>query len=117
VFDLPEPQPLVVTEHRAHGCRCAACGAKTRASFPDGVNPPAQYGARITAFVIYLLHYQLRSRSANPPSGPRFQPSAPQPARSVLPWTALGASRIIRFLNRKPIPPSRKIYPAKSDRN
>ena len=23
VFDLPEPQPLVVTEHRAHDCRCA----------------------------------------------------------------------------------------------
>ena len=25
VFDLPEPRPLIVTEHRAHGCRCAAC--------------------------------------------------------------------------------------------
>jgi transposase len=59
VFDLPEPQPLVVTEHRAHDCQCAACGAKTRALFPDGVNAPVQYGARITAFVIYLLHYQL----------------------------------------------------------
>src|ERR1035437_3838038 len=58
-FDLPEPQPIVVTEHRAHDCRCAACGSKTRASFPDGVNAPVQYGARITAFVIYLLHYQL----------------------------------------------------------
>ena len=31
VFDLPEPRPLVVTEHRAHDCRCAACGAQTRA--------------------------------------------------------------------------------------
>jgi transposase len=59
VFDLPEPQPLVVTEHRAHDCQCTACGAKTRARFPDGVNAPVQYGARITAFVIYLLHYQL----------------------------------------------------------
>ena len=59
VFDLPEPQPLVVTEHRAHDCQCTACGAKTRAPFPDGVNTPVQYGARITAFVIYLLHYQL----------------------------------------------------------
>ena len=38
VFDLPEPRPLVVTEHRAHDCRCAACGAQTRALFPDGVN-------------------------------------------------------------------------------
>jgi transposase len=59
VFDLPKPRPLVVVEHRAHDCQCTACGAKTRAPFPDGVNAPVQYGARITAFVIYLLHYQL----------------------------------------------------------
>ena len=59
VFDLPEPQPLVVTEHRAHDCQCAVCGAKTRAPFPDGVKAPVQYGARIAAFVVYLLHYQL----------------------------------------------------------
>ena len=59
VFDLPQPQPLVVTEHRAHDCQCPACGVKTRALFPDGVNAPVQYGARITAFAIYLLHYQL----------------------------------------------------------
>jgi transposase len=59
VFDLPQPQPLVVTEHRAHDCQCPTCGAETRAPFPDGVNAPVQYGARITALVIYLLHYQL----------------------------------------------------------
>jgi transposase len=59
VFDLPEPRPLIVTEHRAHGCRCAACGAQTRAAFPDGVSAPVQYGPRIGAFVLYLLHYQL----------------------------------------------------------
>ena len=59
VFDLPEPQPLVVTEHRAHQCLCPACGTQTRAAFPAGVSAPVQYGARITAFVLYLLHYQL----------------------------------------------------------
>jgi transposase len=59
VFDLPEPQPLVVTEHRAHQCQCPACGARTRAAFPVGVTAPVQYGARIAAFVVYLLHYQL----------------------------------------------------------
>ena len=59
VFDLPEPHPLVVTEHRAHDCQCVACGTKTRASFPEGVNAPVQYGLRIGAFVLYLLHYQL----------------------------------------------------------
>ena len=59
VFDLPKPQPIIVTEHRAHDCLCAACGAKTRAPFPDGVNAPVQYGIGIAAFVLYLLHYQL----------------------------------------------------------
>jgi transposase len=59
VFDLPEPLPLAVTEHRAHTCRCGHCGRLTRAAFPDGVTAPVQYGPRITAIVVYLLHYQL----------------------------------------------------------
>ena len=59
VFDLPEPAPLSVTEHRAHDCLCAKCGTSTRGTFPDGINAPVQYGPRITAFVTYLLHYQL----------------------------------------------------------
>ena len=58
VFDLPEPTPLIVTEHRAHDCRCVTCGTRTRAVFPDGVSAPVQYGKRIGAFVLYLLHYQ-----------------------------------------------------------
>ena len=59
VFDLPEPRPLVVTEHRAHRCRCERCGSETGAGFPKGVTAPVQYGARITAMVVYLAHYQL----------------------------------------------------------
>ncbi|MHC4307953.1 MAG: IS66 family transposase, partial [Planctomycetota bacterium] len=59
VFELPEPRPLMVAEHRAHRCRCGHCGAQTGACFPDGVTAPVQYGARITAMVVYLLHYQL----------------------------------------------------------
>jgi transposase len=47
VFDLPEPRPLIVTEHRAHRCRCAACGTQTRATFPEGIAAPVQYGERI----------------------------------------------------------------------
>jgi transposase len=39
VFDLPEPEPLVVTEHRAHDSRCLCC-AKMRAAFPNSVNAP-----------------------------------------------------------------------------
>src|SRR3954470_15793118 len=56
VFDLPEPLPLAVTEHRVHTCQC---GRLTRADFPDGVTAPVQYGPRIAAVVVYLLHYQL----------------------------------------------------------
>jgi transposase len=59
VIDLPEPQPLVVTEHRAHWCRCEACGATTRARFPEDVKAPVQYGPRIAACVVYLQTYQL----------------------------------------------------------
>jgi transposase len=59
VFDLPEPRPLIVTEHRAHDCRCLSCGTQTQAAFPEGVTAPVQYGQRIGAFVLYLLHYQL----------------------------------------------------------
>jgi transposase len=44
VMDLPEPQALTVTEHRAH---CLA-------DFPEGVTAPVQYGARITALAVYL---------------------------------------------------------------
>ncbi|MCP5092677.1 MAG: IS66 family transposase [Gammaproteobacteria bacterium] len=59
VFDLPEPKPLVVTEHRAHRCRCGKCGAQTSACFPEGVTAPVQYGLRIMATVVYLLQYHL----------------------------------------------------------
>ena len=39
VFDLPEPKPLLVTEHPAHACRCLHCGTQTKAAFPR-VSPP-----------------------------------------------------------------------------
>ena len=59
VFDLPEPRPLIVTEHRAFACVCARCGTETRAVFPADVTAPVQYGARLAAVVVYLLHCQL----------------------------------------------------------
>ena len=40
VFDLPQPQPLVVTEHPAHWCHCTACGSVTKGAFPEGVSAP-----------------------------------------------------------------------------
>ncbi len=58
VFDLPEPPPLVVTEHRAHVCCCANCGTQTQRQFPDGVTAPVQYGTGIGAIVVYLAAAQ-----------------------------------------------------------
>ena len=58
VFDVPQPRPLEVTEHRAHRCLCGACGTLTGAVFPHGVTAPVQYGPRITAWVSYLLNAQ-----------------------------------------------------------
>jgi transposase len=58
VFDLPQPQPFVVTEHRAHRCRCTACGAQTKGAFPAAVSAPVQYGERIAAVVVYLSAFQ-----------------------------------------------------------
>ena len=56
VFDLPEPRPLEVTEHRAHAKCCGHCGAVSRAAFPDGVSAPVQYGPRIAGVAVYLQH-------------------------------------------------------------
>ena len=56
VFDLPEPRSPMVTEHRAHVCSCAQCGTPSSAAFPEGVAAPVQYGPRIGAMVVYLLH-------------------------------------------------------------
>ncbi len=56
VIDLPEVTP-VVTEHRAHACRCR-CGHVTAAAFPDGVRAPVSYGPRVRAVVVYLLGRQ-----------------------------------------------------------
>ncbi len=54
VMDLPKPQALVVTEHRAHLCACANCGADCQAAFPEGIAAPVQYGDRIAALAVYL---------------------------------------------------------------
>ncbi|MFN2504159.1 MAG: IS66 family transposase [Acidimicrobiales bacterium] len=56
VIDLPEVRP-VVTEHRAHACRCR-CGHVTTAPFPEGVRAPVSYGSRVRAVVAYLLGRQ-----------------------------------------------------------
>lgn len=58
VFDIPEPR-LEVTEHQAQIYTCTRCHNTTRAAFPEEVNSPVQYGARVKAAAIYLNAQQL----------------------------------------------------------
>ena len=55
VFDIP-PMKLESTEHRAGVKICPGCKKKVVASFPANVNAPAQYGERLRATTLYLLH-------------------------------------------------------------
>ena len=57
VVDIPPVRP-VYTEYRQYGCRCPTCAHFQRASYPQGVNAPIQYGARLEAYVAYLSVYQ-----------------------------------------------------------
>lgn len=55
VFDVPQPQ-IEVTEHQVEEKKCPCCGEKTRASFPENVKGPMQYGERVQALVAYFAH-------------------------------------------------------------
>ena len=58
VFELPTSR-LSVSEHQAEVKRCCACGSSNRATFPDEVTQPTQYGPRLKGLAQYLMHYQL----------------------------------------------------------
>jgi transposase len=59
-FDLPEIA-IEVTEHHLVERECA-CGTRTRAEAPTGVDAPVQYGPRVTAIVMYLYVGQFLSK-------------------------------------------------------
>ncbi len=57
VYDIPLPK-IEVTEHLVETKVCP-CGMHNKASFPDGVTHPVQYGQNIKSFLVYLNQYQL----------------------------------------------------------
>ncbi|MCU6793312.1 transposase [Paenibacillus sp. WQ 127069] len=58
VFDLPPPC-IWVTEHRAEKKCCPQCGLQQKASFPERILAPTQYGEGFTAWAAYLHAYQM----------------------------------------------------------
>jgi len=58
VFDLP-PLKIDVTEHRAESKVCSCCGVNNKASFPEAIELPVQYGHNLKAFLVYLNQYQM----------------------------------------------------------
>jgi transposase len=58
VVDVPAPR-LLVQEHHAERKQCPSCQQITAASFPVGVEAPVQYGMRLGATAVYLVHQQL----------------------------------------------------------
>ena len=57
VFDIPEPR-IEITEHQVEMKLCA-CGHMNRASFPETIKAPVQYGPRVKALTVYLSVQQL----------------------------------------------------------
>ena len=58
VFDLPSIK-IAVTEHRRNKKTCRHCGRENKASFPEGLVQPAQYGNNLKALCAYLQNYQM----------------------------------------------------------
>jgi transposase len=56
VFELPKPK-LDVLEFQGEIKICPVCGLHVKATFPDSVHAPVQYGERFRALLVYF-HYQ-----------------------------------------------------------
>ena len=58
IFDIP-PVQIEVTEYKAEIKRCPRCHRPVKASFPEQVTQPVQYGSRLRAQIVYLMNQHL----------------------------------------------------------
>lgn len=96
VFDLP-PKAVEVTEHQLVERECA-CGHRTRAAAPAGVDAPVQYGPRIAAIVVYLYVAQFLSKSRTAQALADLF-GTPMSGGTVAALTARAAGRLDGFLD------------------
>lgn len=95
VFDIPLPA-ICVTEHQMVQVRCPACHQVTRASAPQGVDAPAQYGPRIAAVGLYLYQGQFLSKDRTAQALAELLGTAVS-AETVVSWTARAAGSLESF--------------------
>ena len=57
VFDITVPK-TEITEHIVQSKECPNCLHINKGKFPDEVIAPVQYGAKIQAVAMYMMHYQ-----------------------------------------------------------
>ena len=53
VFDIPKPQ-LEVTDHQVEVKNCPCCHGRVKASFPEAISAPVQYGDNVRSWAVYL---------------------------------------------------------------
>ena len=99
MFDLPE-RLLLVTEHRASAYRCERCRRVTRATFPEGVVSPAQYGDRFRAAAIYLNVQQLIPEDRTAQAMSDIFGAPPVCSASVVAWVAKKAEELTPLYER-----------------
>ena len=57
VFDITAPK-AEITEHISQSKECPNCLHLNKGKFPNDVVAPVQYGSRIQAVAMYMMHYQ-----------------------------------------------------------
>lgn len=95
VFDLPEQIRLEATEHRLVSVRCG-CGKKMKAAAPDGVGAAVQYGPRLAATGVYLMHGQFLSKDRTATALAELF-DAPVAAATVASWVRRCAKTLDTF--------------------